>query len=107
MKELAISVIDDLEDKYVEASKVLTNSTVKYVGEFYSQIEKDPKIKINLDTIQGMKLIDANLDEASKPLVNGAIIKSKLGLEYQNNPVMSSLSTNSVKSKPQTVGVGV
>ena len=106
-KGLAVSIIDGLKDEFVEASRLLTNSAVKYAEELYSEIEKNPEIKINLDTEEGMKLIDANLDEASKPLVSGAINKSKLGLDYKKSPMMSALNTKTVKSKPQTVSVGV
>ena len=106
-KGLAVSIIDGLKDEYIEASKLLTNSAVQYAEELCTQIEKNPDININLDTIEGMKLIDANLDEASKTLVSGAINKSKLGLDYKKSPVMSALNTKAVKSKPQTVSVGV
>jgi|GEM_PF-5275267 len=105
MKGLAISVIDDLKDEYVETAQVLNSCTVEYAEKVYSKIEKNPDLDSN--TVKGMERIKVNLDEASKPMVNGAINKSKLGLDYKNSPVMSSLSTKTVKSKPQTVSVGV
>lgn len=105
MKGLAISVIDDLEDKYVEAGQEVNSFTVEYAEKVYSKIEKNPDFDPN--TEKGMKRINVNLNEGAKRLVTKAINKSKLGLDYKNNSVMSALSTNAVKSKPQTVGVGV
>ena len=107
MKGLAISVLDDLEDKYVEAAQELNSSSVESAEKIYSEIEKDPKIKIDPNTVQGMKLIDVSLNKSAKRLVTKAINKSKLGLDYKNSPVMSALNTKAVTSKPQTVSIGV
>ena len=106
-KALAISVIDKMEDKYLEATQELKSSAIEYAEQAYDEFEKNPDINVNLNTIEGMKLIDANLEKASEVLVNKAINKSQLGLQFKNSPVMSSLTTKAVKSKPQTVGVGI
>lgn len=104
-KGLAISVIDDLEDEYIEAAQEVNSSTVKYAEKVYSEIEKN--LDFNPNTEKGMKRINVNLNEGAKLLVNKAVNKAKLGLEYKNNLVMSALSSRAVKSKPQTVSVGV
>lgn len=107
MKGHAISVIDDLEGKYVEAAQILNSRTVEYAKKAYDDFERNPDIDVNLNTVEGMKLINANLNKASELLVNKAIVKSQLCLGYKNNSVMSALSANAVKPKPQTVSVGV
>ena len=105
MKGLVISVIDDLEDEYVEAAQEVNSSTVEFAEKVYSKIEKNPDF--NPNTEKGMKRINVNLNEGAKRLVTKAINKSKLGLDYKNSTVMSVLTTKAVTSKPQTVGVGV
>ena len=106
-KALAISVIDKMENKYLEATQELKSLAIEYAEQAYNELEENSDINVNLNTIEGMKLIDTNLEKASEVLVNKAINKSRLGLQFKNNSVTSSLTTKAVKSKPQTVGVSV
>ena len=86
-KATVMSVIDKMEDRYTEATQEVNSYAVEFAEKIYDEFEKNPETSPN--TIKGMKFIDTNLNEGAKQLVTKAINKSKLGLPYKNNPVMS------------------